>query len=355
MVISCSFHAPASTVWAQSFCAFFVGAILQALLALVILLVPTSRRLQAGVISAVMCAAAPFMARPWLQEQGTTPVAWFIISSVGMNGFFKSLEAANGLFPCGSGGLQAQLGCFLAVPQERWAEGKKVKAAPGETQRQLRAFGGRLVSISLVYSFVLSTSFPYGESWANWLIGCYAELWAVYLFLALLGDAGRLNSLLQGVSPEDIFLRPLIATRSFHEMWGTRWNLVVHSYLKGLVYRPLRRRGVSATVAALASFVASGLLHEYTFALHNASAYTFGKALLFFVSMGALMTAEQLVPYAAPEALQRAWAQVPAPLPAIALALLSCIPLDPFYLRSWRESGMLDSIGQVVPVIMCEL
>ena len=212
--------------------------------------------------------------------------------------------------------------------------------------------------MTLVLSTICSSPdlFPFGTgSSLPWLLGCLAQLWAVYLFLALLTDAGRLITILQGASPEEGFLSPLASSRCFQEVWGRRWNLVVHGYLKSLVYRPLRSRGAGSILASLGSFLASGLLHEYTFALHNRAAYSFGTATLFFVTMGIIMLVEQLLTPVVPTALQRAWAGLPAPLTASVLALLSCIPCEPLYMRSWRDSGMLHSLGQVVPLVRCVL
>jgi len=183
-----------------------------------------------------------------------------------------------------------------------------------------------------------------------------AHLWSLYLFLVLLADTGRLLTMLQGVSPEEAFLSPLLSSRSFKEAWGERWNLLVHSYLKSIVYKPLRRRGASATAATLASFVASGLLHEYMFALHNARAYSFGPVSLFFILMGMIMLGEQqLAPRVVPASLARLWAKLPTPIVATTLAALSCIPFERLYMRSWRESGMLPSMGQLVPLVRCAL
>ena len=75
---------------------------------------------------------------------------------------------------------------------------------------------------------------------------------------------------------------------------------------------------------------------------------------MFFVSLGAIMLAEQAAARVAPNAMRRAWASLPAPLTATLLTLLSCIPCDPLYMSSWRDSGMLRSLGDIVPFVRCD-
>ena len=89
---------------------------------------------------------------------------------------------------------------------------------------------------------------------------------------------------------------PLTKSTSPSDFWGRRWNALVHIVLKGGVYIPLRKNGFSKGIAALATFVASGLLHEYVLTalafkgvlLDDHSAYTprYGYHLAFFVWNG---------------------------------------------------------------------
>jgi|Transcript_3657 hypothetical protein len=78
------------------------------------------------------------------------------------------------------------------------------------------------------------------------------------------------------------------------------------------------------------------------------------RRLLFFVSLGAIMLAERAASQVVPNAGRRTWASLPAPLTASLLTLLSCIPCDPLYMSSWRDSGMLRSLGDIVPFVRCE-
>ena len=135
----------------------------------------------------------------------------------------------------------------------------------------------------------------------------------VYLWLAALFDVGGLLTLLGGTQPHEGFDSPLLKSRGFRDGWGERWNLVIHRSLKTTVYKPLRSIGLgslpaqarhthtphtphTAYLAAslhtfpylppqLATFAASGLVHEYTFSIHNAPHNVFGAALSFFAIM----------------------------------------------------------------------
>eukprot|EP00546_Thalassionema_frauenfeldii_P012146 CAMPEP_0178918672 /NCGR_PEP_ID=MMETSP0786-20121207/13954_1 /TAXON_ID=186022 /ORGANISM="Thalassionema frauenfeldii, Strain CCMP 1798" /LENGTH=58 /DNA_ID=CAMNT_0020592403 /DNA_START=719 /DNA_END=892 /DNA_ORIENTATION=+ len=55
---------------------------------------------------------------------------------------------------------------------------------------------------------------------------------------------------------------PLFTSRSPSDFWGRRWNLLVHSLLKGGIFKPVRKY-FSSTVATVAAFLASGALHEW--------------------------------------------------------------------------------------------
>lgn len=138
-------------------------------------------------------------------------------------------------------------------------------------------------------------------------------------------------------------------------MWGQRWNLVVHDYLKSCVFKPARSLGIGALPAQLLTFLASGLLHEYTFSVHCSTAYVFGQVILFFVAMGGLMFVESLaIKYKlVPQPLKSAFAALPSPVVSTMLALISCVPFDPLFMKPWRDSGMLMGMAKLVVVVRC--
>lgn len=60
-----------------------------------------------------------------------------------------------------------------------------------------------------------------------------------------------------------VMKNPLGSATSPSDFWGQRWNLVIHSVLKGGVYKPVRSMGYSPIVGVMATFFASGLFHEW--------------------------------------------------------------------------------------------
>ena len=101
------------------------------------------------------------------------------------------------------------------------------------------------------------------------------------------------------------------------------------------------------------TFLAPGLLHEYNFSVHNHVGYRPGHATLFFVLMGMLMlveaaVAEWLWARCSPR-VQAALAATPSVIIAFSLQLLVLPVFAPLFFRSWSESGLLDSLKELLP------
>ncbi|KAI3920255.1 hypothetical protein MKW92_038846 [Papaver armeniacum] len=82
------------------------------------------------------------------------------------------------------------------------------------------------------------------------------------LFLVIYAALARLIFNLEVEPP---FGNMLVISSSFHEFWGRRWNKVVSSLLRSLIYEPVRRitkQSWGIYVAILATFYVSGLMHE---------------------------------------------------------------------------------------------
>merc|ERR1712165_493781 len=56
---------------------------------------------------------------------------------------------------------------------------------------------------------------------------------------------------------------PLLKASSPSNFWSGRWNLVVHGALKRGVFKPVYNLSSSKLIAILATFLASGLFHEF--------------------------------------------------------------------------------------------
>lgn len=367
--LTCELHYPVGSVWLESIAVFAVGSIAQLVICGLLSATPAASRPFVGGAVAVAYASIPFGLRSYLNSLSLSPVAWFILSSLGMTGFFKTLQGANGfLLPQGvanSFGNACQ--AFLAVPPMRWKNGKPQPAISGELAGRLAQFGARILGLAASLSVLLSPQsveaaqgppfFPLGTgSYVARLAAIYTQLWALYLFLALLFDVGMLVTLLGGTSAEEGFRAPLVQSRGFKEAWGERWNLVVHGFLKSCIYKPVRRIGLSPNVATVLSFLASGLLHEYMFAIHNARAYTPGYVCMFFVLMGfVMMIEEKLVKPFTPRMIAQPFSLVPTIVVATVLTFASCSLFDPLYMDSWRQAGMLESMANLVLTVRCRI
>ena len=74
---------------------------------------------------------------------------------------------------------------------------------------------------------------------------------------------GLITSLCTGYTMETFSDAPLTKSTSPSDFWGRRWDRPVQSALSRGVFRPLRKAGYSRNLAAVTTFVVSGLLHEY--------------------------------------------------------------------------------------------
>jgi hypothetical protein len=78
-----------------------------------------------------------------------------------------------------------------------------------------------------------------------------------------IGALQALVTILLGVKvKEDMMKNPMLKATSPSNFWSGRWNLVVHGVLKRGVFKPVYSVS-SKFVATLATFLASGLFHEY--------------------------------------------------------------------------------------------
>jgi hypothetical protein len=127
---------------------------------------------------------------------------------------------------------------------------------------------------------------------------------------------------LAGVVPEEAFARPVLA-RSPSEMWARRWNLPVTRFARHYLFVPVARRRGTA-VGVLATFAASGLMHEYlALAVVSWPRYQPGFMLAFFLIQGLAVLAQSVVtaragrdrlPTPVAIGLHVAWMLVTAPL-----------------------------------------
>ena len=196
------------------------------------------------------------------------------------------------------------------------------------------------------------------------MLNGYAHIWLLYLFAAFCLDFSVLANTITtgGLQLEPGFDNPLLQSRSLTQAWGTRWNKPVQLLLQRSAYTPLRRQALSSSwsrpAAVLATFAASGLLHEYNFYVHNGGQhYQAGRATLFFLLMGMLMLGQEaivqrLLP---PNSIlqQRVVSNIPTAVISIALTLLAAWPFEKYFIQSWKDAGLVQVIAQLLPTITC--
>ena len=304
----------------------------------------------------------------------------FLASTLGFNGFFKCLAFAFDATPPGAqAAWRPWLLWFTSLPEPIFHNGQlqRPSAADGRWRAALLALKltclGALLSVlhAAQPAAASGDALPAAASGSAWPVAAapapapsshslpvaMAHLWVIYLWASSCLDISTLLVMLSGATTEPGFGNPLLASRSLREAWGERWNRPVHVLLKRAVYVPARRRAIPAPLAALLTFIASGALHEYNFAIHNAAAYEPGHAMAFFLLMGILMLLEAAVQDAAlkrtPKRLRALLGATPSAVISVGLQLAVLPAFAPLFMRSWLESGMIEAVGAMVPRVQC--
>lgn len=360
---SCAIVLPSSHAWAQALGAhlgLMLGALLPASLLLYVL--PRNRiRMVVGVLIALAGGVGtPVLVAHFRTRHAVGWMTAFLASTFGFSCFFKSLAAAFDAHPEGADAdLKTWVLWFTSLPEPEFAKGKLVRAPSGALTQRALLFLAKAISLFGLLSGLQNSPHgahaPFSDDGGLTLrmLNGAAHLWLVFLWAAFCLDVGTLLVLLQGSMTAPGFRNPLLASRSFKEAWGERWNLPVHAMLKRSVYVPLRRRRVGPVSAAMLTFVGSGLLHEYNFSIHNHSAYQPGHATAFFVTMGAMMLAEGALGRAVPHWLARWYHALPDALVALFIQSTVLPIFTPLFFRSWLEAGMLASVAELVPHLRC--
>ena len=161
----------------------------------------------------------------------------------------------------------------------------------------------------------------------------------------------------------DVFDNPMLLSESITDFWSNRWNRLVHAVLKRGVYKPVRSIFDSKKIAALATFFASGLLHEFILTLyatpspsyaHDPASYisytpAYGNQFLFFSYNGFLMCLEYLLfswmkkKHVQQVALPR-WAKS-------ILVISSALPVSHLFTDEYVRSGVFTHFSVGFPVI----
>lgn len=348
----------------------------------------------------VTVAAAVLLLRPLILNLAPTSCvesAWlgpFIASTCGFSTCMKAFNAASGYYQKGaSRDPQNWVLWCLMLPEPVFSEvadvedidsdnitgdnsgksGRPRRATSSELRQRLVACAGKILVLFGIISVLLPAGGPRydlvsSDADASFFqrhlvdhTNGFVHVWLLYGFAAFCLDFSTLIDwgLTGGMAMGDGFRNPLLQSRALREVWGTRWNQTVHLLLKRTVYKPARSAGYGPIAAAVLTFVGSGLLHEYTFGVHNHAAivdgvYTPGSVTLFFLGMGVLMVGESWVWHRVfPERLRQVIRKLPSPIAATLLLLLVSGPAERYFMRSWTASGFVEAAATMFPHLDC--
>ena len=161
-------------------------------------------------------------------------------------------------------------------------------------------------------------------------------------------------SMLSGIETMDLNISPLTTSTSPSDFWGNRWTRVVSSALKRGVFVPLRKQGISRPVAALATFVASGLLHEYlllviTYKQPAADLNVAGSHLAFFIWNGVVLGIDHMLRgNKIVDALSKA---LPGRIRSF-LVVLTVLPLAHLFTQVYVDVGFYTAFSRGFPRIV---
>ena len=360
---TCSLHAASLEAWVTAVNIHGACCLLGAVpVALVVWYCRGNRRWRRGVSLVLGTAIAAIVLCGTLVLRSSSTVLWmgpFLASTMAFGTFFKCCNCAGiGDVPDGAeASLTNWLLWFLLVPEPIFLKGKLQVASRSIIQARLWAMVGKMWGLSAVVSVLvtaprLQPEFP---TFTSALFLGFLHTWTIYMFASLCLDISALTAFLLGpllvghpVRLHDGFRHPLWHSRTFREAWGARWNDAVQRLLQRTVYVPLRRTW-SRPAAVVATFAASGLLHEYNFLVHNTTAYRPGIPLLFFTCMGCIVVAEG----SSKAWLERQTRWLPTPLLATLLTLVVAVPVKLYFMRSWFDAGFLDTLTELFPTIRC--
>ena len=168
--------------------------------------------------------------------------------------------------------------------------------------------------------------------------------------------------------------QPLFRATSPSDFWGRRWNNLVHHNLKEGVYKPVRslvgwKYRHSKPMGVLATFIASGLLHEYVWALlffrtdqalsegdacQTCHTYAFGKQLIFFFWNGLLLLLEES---RLGKILGGVFGARLEPLPALIrshLVILTALPVAHLFTEDLLDGGYFAHLKLAFPLLAIE-
>lgn len=233
-----------------------------------------------------------------------------------------------------------------------------------EMRRKLWYFVRMFVETTLLYSILIPTDFapfPTKERltlsdylhWGNLANNyCVAYCMSVCLESGVTG-LGVLVSLVTGFSTLSIHDDPLLLSSSVREFWGRRWNRMVRAALYRGVYRPLRNANWPRSVGAVATFVSSGVLHEFvlylfTFRVGSTFVPKYGKQTLFFCYNALVIVIEYALQSVKLEIGGFKWRYLSRPVRTL-IVLMTVLPVSHWFTDEYIRGKFFSDIAMGFP------
>ena len=197
----------------------------------------------------------------------------------------RCMEAMFGFVPPAAGKSLKNYAVYYASMMKTKFDEKQepAKASASDILRRIGEFGSLFVVLSLLFSCTSPYDFaPFvtrfqAHSIDHGLVDLFhpfhlannfvaAVLVSVSLSFSTLGSSLLFN-ISTGIMTERVVENPMFASKTPSQFWGRKWNNLVHSLLKSGIYKPVRQVTSSNKAAIFSAFIASGLLHEYVWAI----------------------------------------------------------------------------------------
>jgi len=165
---------------------------------------------------------------------------------------------------------------------------------------------------------------------------------------------GLVVQLTLGIQTKGAMKNPVFTSTSIAEFWGERWNLIIHGALKRGVFKPVYRISSSKILGVLATFLASGLFHEYLVkatAMHSTQVIkpAFGKNTAFMMWNAMTLTVE-FITWKIP-IVKSLRSKLPAPV-LTACVLFSALPVAHWFIHPYIKIGFFHDFEPALPMVL---
>mmetsp|Transcript_22298 Transcript_22298/g.51072 ORF Transcript_22298/g.51072 Transcript_22298/m.51072 type:complete len:422 (-) Transcript_22298:190-1455(-) len=260
--------------------------------------------------------------------------------------------------------------CFFGIVFDPVA-GKPKRISRKFLSKQLKALGRDFALMTIIisilkrynYEFFYTKHHAYSSEHSLQDILSWQHLLNNFLVAVLLSTClsqssigvSTLYNLLYGYETFEMVQNPMFKSTSVSEFWGRRWNTLVHKGLKNGVYKPARKYSSSKLLGVIATFVVSGVIHEYInfvlfFNRGKNDPYVTWKQIMFFGWNGILLAMEYCVGHWA----IFKWMSRNLPQLVITALILCCaLPLAHLFTGDYIQHGWFDAVYLSEFVVEC--